>query len=269
MKLMSGALQPDSGTIKPADNLQVVTFSQHRESLNQRDTLQEALCPHGETVHYHGQSIHVTGWARRFLFNPDQLSTPINMLSGGEQARVLIANLTLLPADVLLLDEPTNDLDIPSLEVLEQALMEFTGAIVLVTHDRFLLERISTEFLALDGRGEAKRFASVEQWNASQTVSKQNPKTDAKAPAPAPRPQNTPKSGKLSYKYQLEYDRMEEVILEAEERVEQLESQTADPSLSSDHEHAAEVYSKLRDEQARVSDLYARWAELEKMKDSQ
>jgi ABC transport system ATP-binding/permease protein len=271
MRLMSGDLSPDSGTIKCADDLKTVTFSQHRDSLNQNHTLHEALCPYGETVQYHGQSIHVSGWARRFLFDADQLSTPVKNLSGGEQARVLIANLTLLPADVLLLDEPTNDLDIPSLEVLEQALMEFPGAIVLVTHDRFLLERISNEYLALNNQGNAKWFASIEQWNeatlrsesdGTDTAEKQKPKTTStKVKQPSNR-------GKLSYKFQLEFDGMEEAILEAESQVEELENQAADPDLSNDHKRAATVYSELRDAQSHVANLYKRWAELESMVES-
>lgn len=266
MRLMSGDLQPDSGSIKRADNLQTVTFSQHRDSLDQSQTLQEALCPIGETVHYHGQPIHVSGWARRFLFDPDQLSTRLSNLSGGEQARVLIANLTLLPADVLLLDEPTNDLDIPSLEVLEQALSEFSGAIVLVTHDRFLLERISTEYLALDDCGGGKRFASIEQWNSARTKAKPTPIEKSKPAPSTPKPQNTPKPGKLSYKYQLEYDGMEEAILEAESQMEHLEAEAADPALTSDHKQAATVYSNLKNGQTKIAELYARWSELEAMR---
>ena len=102
--------------------------------------------------------MHVTGWARRFLFRTEQLDLPVGSLSGGEQARVLVAQLMLQPADVLILDEPTNDLDIPSLEVLEESLEDFPGALVLVTHDRFMLERLSTELLALDGEGGAKQL---------------------------------------------------------------------------------------------------------------
>lgn len=267
MRLMSGDLLPDSGTIKRADDLQVVTFSQHRETLNPNHTLHEALCPYGETVQYHGQSMHVTGWARRFLFDADQLSTRISNLSGGEQARVLIANLSLLPADILLLDEPTNDLDIPSLEVLEQALLEFNGAIVLVTHDRFLLERISTEYLALDDQGEAKWFASMEQWNASKKSNADSSQTSVqsgKAPTSNQKQSKTTQS-KLSYKFQLEYDGMEEAILVAEEQVAELEVQAADPTLTSDHKKASAVYSELKDAQARVAQLYARWSELESM----
>jgi len=266
MRLMSGDLQPDSGSIRRADDLQTVTFSQHRETLVQSQSLKEALCPYGETVHYHGQSMHVSGWARKFYFDPDQLATRISNLSGGEQARVVIANLTLLPADVLLLDEPTNDLDIPSLEVLEQSLLEFPGAIVLVTHDRFLLERISTEYLALDDQGQAKRFASIEQWSASRQKLNQPAATKPKPNAPQPKPMNPPKPGKLSYKLQLEYDGMEKAILEAEAIAERLESEAADPALLSDHKRADTVYSKLKDAQSRVADLYERWSELEAMR---
>ncbi|MFK7758539.1 MAG: ABC-F family ATP-binding cassette domain-containing protein [Phycisphaerales bacterium] len=271
MRLMSGDLKPDAGNIQRADDLQIVTFSQHRESLVQTQTLQEALCPFGEMVQYIGQSIHVSGWARRFHFDPDQLSTQIRNLSGGEQARVLIANLTLLPADVLLLDEPTNDLDIPSLEVLEQSLMEFSGAIVMVTHDRFLLERISTEYLALDDQGEAKWFASIEQWNASRSSAKsepvQNSKAESSGSPTVQRSGNPRKTTKLSYKFQVEYEGMEEAILEAESKAELLETETSDPSLTADHKRAAEVYSKLKDQQALVAALYARWAELEAMQE--
>ena len=269
MRLMSGELQPDSGTIKRADNLQVVAFSQHRESLDQNKTLREALCPVGDKVSYRGMSIHVTGWAGRFLFDADQLPMRVGDLSGGEQARVLIANLMLLPAEVLLLDEPTNDLDIPSLEVLEQALLEFPGAIVLVTHDRFLLERIATEYVALDDQGGAKWFASMEQWNAARLKSerKAEPATPGPSvPTTSTRKQTPPKPGKLSYKLQMEYDGIEEAILEAEAEVERLEAEAADPALTSDHKRAATVYSKLKDGHTLVTDLYARWAELDAMR---
>lgn len=270
MRLMSGDLTPDSGTIDRADNLKVVTFSQHRETLDPSQTLREALCPIGDTVHCHGVPVHVTGWARRFLFDVDQLPMRVGDLSGGEQARVLIANLTLLPADVLLLDEPTNDLDIPSLEVLEQSLLEFSGAIVLVTHDRFLLERVASEYLALDDRGGGKRYASIEQWNAAvkkaQQAAAEKARPGASAgPAAASKP-STPRPGKLTYMLQREYDGMEEAILSAEAEVERLEAEAADPALTADHVKAAAVYTRLKDGHAKVTELYARWAELDAMR---
>lgn len=266
MRLMSGALQPDSGTIERADNLRIVTFSQHRESLDQNQSLREALCPVGDTIHTRGMAIHVTGWAERFLFDPDQLPMRVGDLSGGEQSRVLIANLMLSPAEVLLLDEPTNDLDIPSLEVLEQSLFEFPGAIVLVTHDRFLLERVATEYLSLNNRGDAKLFASIEQWKSAQLMTERTATDKPKQARTASKRQSLPKPGKLSYKLQLEYDAMEEAILEAEAQVEHLEVEAADPALASDHKRASLVYTKLKDGHERVTELYARWAELDALR---
>ena len=264
LRLMNEELAPDAGTIKKAADLRVVTFSQHRSTLDVTQTLQEALCPVGDMVEYRGKMVHVTGWAKRFLFEPDQLATTVSNLSGGEQARLLIANLMLQPADVLLLDEPTNDLDIPSMEVLEQALLEFPGAIVLVTHDRFMLERISTEYLGIDGHGGARVHQTYEQWT------KARKKLDAKRTDPAVQSvrkstndRRPVRTRKLSYKERREYESMEESILEAESLVEELERQAADPEVIGDHLKAAKVYESLSSAQEKVQSLYARWTELD------
>src|SRR5207302_2926701 len=122
------------------------------------------LCPNADMVTYRGRSLHVAAWAKQFLFGTEQLDTPVGSLSGGEQARVRIAQLMLQPADLLLLDEPTNDLDIPALEVLEDSLADFPGALVLISHDRDLMDRLCTEVVGLDGRGGAAVYGSVGQW---------------------------------------------------------------------------------------------------------
>ena len=122
---------------------------------------------------YQDRSVHLVSWAKRFLFRPEQLDLPVARLSGGEQARLLIARLMLQPADLLLLDEPTNDLDIPTLDVLENSLLEFPGALVLVTHDRWLLDRVSTILMALDGAGHAEWFADYAQWESGPGTEKQ------------------------------------------------------------------------------------------------
>ena len=263
LRLMAGELEPDSGSIKRAADLLVVTFSQNRDTLVATQTLQEALCPVGDMVEYRGKQVHVVSWAKRFLFEANQLSMLVTNLSGGERSRVLIANLMLKPADVLLLDEPTNDLDIPSLEVLEQALLEFPGAIVLVTHDRFMLERIATEYVGLDDVGGAKTFTSYEQWTDFRTkavASSASKRTAARTGTKRPKPKSMIR--RLTYKEKKEYEGMEETILEAEAKVERIKIEMADPSLESDHVLAAEIYNAMSAAQTRVTELYDRWAVL-------
>ena len=163
LRLLRGDIKPSAGTMKQADTLRIVYFDQNRE-LDPDVTLRRALAPDSDSVIYQDRVIHVGGWAARFLFTAEQLNQKVGRLSGGERARVLIAQLMLQPADVLLLDEPTNDLDIPTLEILEESLLEYRGALVLVTHDRYMLDRVSTVVLGLDGGGGAERFADYSQW---------------------------------------------------------------------------------------------------------
>ena len=190
IKLLTGEVSPDAGTIKRADGLRVVLFDQARQQLDKTLSLRDALSPNSDTVTYRGNPMHVSGWAKKFLFKTEQLNTPIRVLSGGEQARILIARLMLQPADVLILDEPTNDLDIPTLEVLEDSLLSFPGSLVLVTHDRYLLDRVSTDLLALDGRGGTGYFTGLSQWEAAQKppAPPAAVKGEARPKAPAPAP---------------------------------------------------------------------------------
>src|ERR1035438_8351525 len=167
LRLLTGELEPTAGTIKKAASLKIVYFSQMRE-LEEGVTLRRALAPDSDSVVYQGRVVHVASYATKFLFTSEQLNQPVERLSGGERARVLIAKLMLEPADVLLLDEPTNDLDIATLEILEESLLEYTGALVLVTHDRYMLDRVSTIVLGLDGRGNAETFADYSQWEGWQ-----------------------------------------------------------------------------------------------------
>ncbi|MBI5863555.1 MAG: ABC-F family ATP-binding cassette domain-containing protein, partial [Planctomycetes bacterium] len=168
MRIIAGQLAPDAGVVQYADEVRIVSFDQRREQLPRRATLRDALSPESDTVWYRGRPINVGGWAQRFLFDTQQLIMPVEDLSGGEQARILLARLMLQPADVLMLDEPTNDLDIPTLDVLEESLETFAGAVVLVTHDRYLLDRVCTSMIALEGDGRVGYYGNLAHWEAEE-----------------------------------------------------------------------------------------------------
>ena len=269
LKLLAGTLKPDTGTITHADKLRIVTFEQHRESLDQQATLRRSLAPAGDAVVYQDRSVHIVSWAKRFLFRPEQLDLPVSRLSGGEQARLLIARLMLQPADVLFLDEPTNDLDIPTLDVLEDSLLEFAGALVLVTHDRWLLDRVSTTLLALDGHGRAEWFADYAQWEAAQLR-----RTGGDVPPPRSSPTepasssatSTKKRKGLSYRDEREWERIEETIMKAEEALMACQTAAGDPAIVSDAQALSTRYAALESAQTEVNRLYARWAELEALR---
>lgn len=265
MKLLAGTLKPDTGTVTRADKLRIVTFEQHRESLDQQVSLRRSLAPAGgDSVIYQDRSIHLVSWAKRFLFRPEQLDLPVSRLSGGEQARLLIARLMLQPADVLMLDEPTNDLDIPTLDVLEENLLEFPGALILVTHDRWLLDRVSTMMLALDGAGNAEWFADFAQWEAAQergASGSSGPVPTRAASNNGPKPKQARKG--LSHSEQKEWDKIEGLIVKAEAAVTACQSATEDPAVTSDATALQARYTALAEAQTNVERLYARWTELE------
>jgi ATP-binding cassette subfamily F protein uup len=274
LRLLLGELQPAIGKVRKADSLRVVYFDQNRR-LDPDVMLRRALAPDSDSVIYQDRVIHVASWAARFLFSGEDLNRPVGRLSGGERARVLIAQLMLQPADVLLLDEPTNDLDIPTLEILEESLLEFTGALVLVTHDRFLLDRVSTIVFGLDGLGGAERFADYFQWEEWKA---QNERERAKNPPSGETNGSSPTRAfatshaadtsqvakkKLSFKEARELELMEKSIHEAEAHFQQKLAALHAPEISSDSNklHAASV--ELEQAQKTVEGLYARWAELE------
>ncbi|MGH9627731.1 MAG: ATP-binding cassette domain-containing protein, partial [Bryobacteraceae bacterium] len=262
LRTLSGEIPPDGGTLETADGLRVVYFDQNREQLDPDVSLRSALCPHGDSVIYRGRAIHVASWAKRFLFRNEQLEVAVNRLSGGEKARVLIAKLMLQPADVLLLDEPTNDLDIPTLEVLEESLAGFAGALVLVTHDRYMLDRVSTAVLGLDGEGGADLFADYSQWEQAQAerqtprpAKETQPKSEAAPEAPAKK--------RLSYMENREWEQIESKIRSAERDLADRQNALQSPEVVSDPKKLQGVYEEVQAAQAAVDQLYERWAELE------
>jgi ABC transport system ATP-binding/permease protein len=257
LKLLRGEFEPLAGSIRRAQALRTVYFDQNRV-LDPEVTLRRALAPDSDAVIYQDRVIHVASWASRFLFSGDQLNQPVGRLSGGERARVLIARLMLEPADVLLLDEPTNDLDIPTLEILEESLLEFRGVLVLVTHDRYMLDRVSTSVLGLDGRGGAASFADYSQWEAWQ----QEPQPETR-PAAAVDKRSTAAKKKLSYLEAREYAGMEDRVMEAEERVARERAIIEDPQVATDAAKLQAALLAMEQAQTALDALYTRWAELE------
>ena len=268
LRLLRGESTPASGEIRRADWLRIVYFDQSRE-LDPDVTLRRALAPEGDSVVYQDRLIHVASWAAKFLFAGEQLNQPVGRLSGGERARVLIAQLMLQPADVLLLDEPTNDLDIPTLDILEESLLEFRGSLVLVTHDRYMLDRVSTIVLGLDGEGGAGLFADYSQWESWQEELKQSARSDARlAVRAAVSDSGRQPAGKkkLSYLEAREYETIEQRVADAEQVLQAKRTQLEDPEIVSDGPRLMTAHAEMEDAQAEVDALYARWAELEKKK---
>jgi ATP-binding cassette subfamily F protein uup len=261
LRAVIGELPISSGTVKRAPSLRIVYLSQLRE-LDLALTLHRALAPDSDAVVYQGRVIHIASYAAKFLFTGDQLRQPVERLSGGERARVLLAQLMLQPADILILDEPTNDLDIPTLEILEEALQEFSGAVVLVTHDRHLLDRVTNSVLGLDGRGNAALFADYlqwEQWRESSSVVSE-PKAIANVPAKTA-PQAAAKK-KLSYMEQREFDSIDASIEAADERLAAAKRRIENPAITTDPAALTEALAELEAAQTEHDRILERWVEL-------
>jgi ATP-binding cassette subfamily F protein uup len=275
LRLLRGELEPAEGSIRRAEALRLVYFSQMRE-LDENLTLRRALAPEGDGIIYQGRTIHVASWAARFLFTGEQLNQPVRNLSGGERARVLIAKLMLEPADVLLLDEPTNDLDIPTLEILEENLLEFPGALVLVTHDRYLLNRVASTVLGLDGRGHTGRFADYAQWedwlagqdDLAQDLDQQDKsrrRSDGSSPTQRTAAEPAPSAGsrkKLSYLEAREFAAIEQRVEISDTRLAAAHARVEHPEIATDAAALQEALLELDAAQHENDTLYARWAEL-------
>lgn len=262
LRILRGEVLPTQGEVRRADWLRIVYFDQTRQ-LDIDMTLRRALAPEGDSVIYQDRVIHVASWAAKFLFTSEQLSQPVGRLSGGERARVLIAQLMLQPADILLLDEPTNDLDIPTLEILEESLLEFRGSLVLVTHDRYLLDRLSTVVLGLDGQGGAESFADYAQWEswvAGRKLAASETGPSAQVIAAVSKSPVLPK--KLSYLEAREYAGIEQRIAEAEQVLQSKRIELEDPAIASDGPKLIAAQSAMEAAQENLDALYTRWAEL-------
>lgn len=271
IKLLLKREPSDSGEVFHSDHLQVAYFEQNRESLNPEVSVLRTVCPEGDFVDFAGTKVHVRSYLSRFLFGPLQVDMPVGKLSGGEQSRLLLARLMLTKANVLVLDEPTNDLDMQTLNVLEEILKEFSGAVILVTHDRYFLDQVANEILAFGvDHQEQKalvRFASLEQWEewheAQQALANLRKEEAAKAAAAA-KATTAPAPKKMSSsKVQREIERISGLIEKHETELAKLSEESALPDVVSNPAKLTELSEKMAKVQNEIDRLYAKWQELE------
>jgi len=239
LKMILGEDQPDSGTIKQGSKLQIAYFDQMRAQLNEDASLADTIAPGSDWVEVNGQRKHVMSYLGDFLFAPERARSPVKSLSGGERNRLLLARLFAKPANVLVLDEPTNDLDIDTLELLEELLEEYTGTVFLVSHDRTFLDNVVTQVIVAEGEGQWREFiggySDWERYRNTVTSTKSASKAETKstssgtnaAPAVAP----AAKAKKLSYKEQRELEELPKLIAQLEAEQKDITEKLADPDL--------------------------------------
>ena len=251
LELILGVVQPDSGNVKQGTKLQIAYFDQMRAQLNEDASLADTIASGSDWVEINGQRKHVMTYLNDFLFAPERARSPVKALSGGERNRLLLARLFAKPANVLVLDEPTNDLDIDTLELLEELLGDYAGTVFLVSHDRTFLDNVVTQVIAAEGDGMWREYvggyADWERVRPSQAALIAKAKSEAKIEVKAePVPATAPKQKKLSYKEQRELDELPLLIAKLEAEQKEISSQLEDPDL----------YKKKLEEVKRLNDRF-------------
>lgn len=263
IRCLLGKENVDSGKVTVFDKVQINYFEQNKETLDLNKSLLKNICPEGDYVQYRGSFVHVRSYLERFLFSPQQMDLPVSKLSGGEQSRLRIAQMMQTSSQVLVLDEPTNDLDHATLLVLEDALENFDGAVILVSHDRYFLDQVSNEIIAFNNTTHLERFASYYQWEEwakgqiPSSPSKDSESSTVKSPEPK-------KPVRLSYKEKHELENMESQIKNLESRLKIKEEEIASPETLSNHQKLSELSNEIEFLQTQLDTLFTRWAELEK-----
>jgi ATP-binding cassette subfamily F protein uup len=270
LKIMLGELEPNSGTVKIGTNLEIAYFDQLRRNLDPEKTIAQIVGDGGDYIKLNGKERHVIGYLRGFLFSAKRAMTKIKVLSGGEKNRVILAKLLTRPSNLLVLDEPTNDLDVETLEVLEDRLMEYKGTLIIVTHDREFLDNVVSSILVFEDSGNIQNYAGgfsdwhrhgkhlAEMDNPISAKSKKNKPDDAV---------NKGKSNKnLSYKFKLELEKLPEKIATLEQMITKLEEQTSDDDFyAKPYTEQQPILDDLRDQQDALDKAIRRWDELETM----
>jgi ATP-binding cassette subfamily F protein uup len=273
IKILLGELQPDTGKIRLGTRLQTAYFDQHRAILEPEKSVLDNLNEGSEMVEVQGRKRHAIGYLREFLFPVQQVHAPVKTLSGGERNRLLLARLFTHPANLLVLDEPTNDLDVETLELLEDLLMNYEGTLLVVSHDRSFLDNVVTSVLVFEGEGEVNEYiGGYHDWFRyrqqyplpESTPGKPSAPQPVEKPEPAVVNKPTRDKRKLSYKEQRELEALPGQIEKLEQEQLQLQEQVSDPDFyQQDGEAIAEVMQRLESVDAELERCFQRWEALE------
>ncbi len=270
LNILLGKVKPDSGTVRMGTNLQVVYFDQLLTQLDLSKSVIDNVAEGSDVVEVNGKRKHIVGYLQDFLFAPDRIRQPVSALSGGERARVILAKLFTRPANLLVLDEPTNDLDIETLELLEEILLEYPGTLLVVSHDRAFLDNVVTSSLVFEGNGVVNDYVGTHYPAAASIAPQGAPAASgAKGTAPVAKPAASApaadtKARKLSYKEKTELEKLPALIEQTETAIAALEAKMADPSFFTQPREATEkALKELATQQAALAQYYARWEELD------
>jgi ATP-binding cassette subfamily F protein uup len=267
LKLLLGQLQPQQGQVRLGTKLEVAYFDQLRMQLDEEASVVDNVGGGSDKVMVNGQPKHIIGYLQDFLFPPARSRVPVKALSGGERNRLLLAKLFTRPANVLVMDEPTNDLDMETLELLEELLTEFSGTLLLVSHDRSFINNVVTSVIAFEGEGQLREYVGgYDDW-LRQRPQRTEPSRERAAPAPAPKaaaPAKPERARKLSYKEQRELETLPQQIEALEREMTQVQERLGDPALYRDEPAlAAELTAKLASLESALEDAFERWGLLE------
>jgi ATP-binding cassette subfamily F protein uup len=268
LKILLGELQPDEGSVKVGTKLEVAYFDQFRADLEPEKSVVDNLASGSDYIEVNGRSRHVISYLQDFLFSPDRLRQPVKALSGGEQNRLILARLFSKPANLLVLDEPTNDLDLETLELLEELLLNYAGTLLLVSHDRAFLDNVVTSCIVFEGNGVVKQYVGGYQDWLRQRSSQVRAVAAARAEAPRattrPQAQQPAAKARLPYKAQKELEQLPKDIEKTELDIGRLEQEVARPAFyQRPHAETEPVFQKLTAAQQQLERLYKRWEELE------
>ncbi|WP_027330919.1 ATP-binding cassette ATPase Uup [Marinimicrobium agarilyticum] len=278
LKLILGELEPQEGRVRLGTNLQIAYFDQLREQLDLNQSAVDNIAEGREFIELNGKSRHIISYLSDFLFTGERARTPLRALSGGERNRVLLAKLFSKPANLLVMDEPTNDLDVETLELLEDLVTEYDGTVLLVSHDRAFLNNIVTSVIAFEGRGQVREYVGgYDDWlrQGGRWTDDRAPRTDEPDDRAQPgasaetKPAPKAKTKKLSYKLKREFDQLPERIEALEAELEALQGRAADPGFYSEPQDVVDAHLKvLAETEQKLEQCFERWAELEDMQDA-